>query len=219
MLVLEQEHGLMGLSCQLHLFICLKSSLSELSPDHAHSVNIQENLYHSGLICWPAASYRYGDCPKYRPGNWLDFSCRLKQMGHVWQFHHPPYQVIYLVTLTVKLFSGLKVLKLPKLLVALWYKSEIILRLQTILREYIKENWNILLNQPLLYFFSFFPSSGCCAKHNSITVITSRVMCSPNRGTVHISQLIQFYIDRHFYEDKLLRMNSCSSSWSWEIKH
>lgn len=61
MVVLEQKYGLMGLSCQLRLSICLKSSLYELSLDCARRVNTQVNLYHSGLICRPLASYRYGD--------------------------------------------------------------------------------------------------------------------------------------------------------------
>lgn len=117
MLVLEQEYGLMGLSCQLHLSICLKSSLSELSPDRAHSVNTHETFIIQG---W------YAD---RRPlivmeidqstGRGIDWTLAVvwEQMGHVWQFHHPPYQVIYLVTLrliTVKCTSHIIIIFRPE---------------------------------------------------------------------------------------------------------
>lgn len=46
----------MGLTRQLCLSICLKSSLYELSLDRAHSVNTQLNPYHAELIC-------YSRCP------------------------------------------------------------------------------------------------------------------------------------------------------------
>lgn len=73
----EQKCGLIVLS---GLSICLKSSLYELSLDHAHNVNTQGNLYRGRLICWSAPSYRYGDWPKYRLES-LVFNSELKQKG------------------------------------------------------------------------------------------------------------------------------------------
>lgn len=67
----------MGLSRLLCLSICLKSSLYELSLDHARSVNTRVNPYHSGADMLAGALLSLWRLAKVQAGEVIDIGLQL----------------------------------------------------------------------------------------------------------------------------------------------
>lgn len=71
-----ERYGLMRPTRQLRLSICLRSSLDELSPRRARSVNTQLPSYHPGADMLAGALLSLWGLTKVRgKGLTLDFSC------------------------------------------------------------------------------------------------------------------------------------------------